>query len=154
MLFLVNLQLFSQGSDQIISCHLNNASFDEFTEIVRKQSGIKIFYNSEWVKDINITLNADNILVMNALMSVLRGTNLKVSEWNNHYVLLPEAELINVLPSISYEEIMVDSIIYQESTDKQFLKGRSSDVLQSITIGNRHSDQNRLAHITGNISDI
>jgi len=153
LLFLVNLQLFSQGSDQIISCHLNNASFDEFTDLVREQSGTRIFYNPEWVKDINVTLNADNILVVNAVESVLRGTNLKVSEWNNHYVLLQEEELINTLPTISYEEKIVDTLIHQESIDNQFLKGRSSDVLQSITIGNKHSDQSRLANIKGNISD-
>ena len=154
LLFLVNFQVFSQGSDKIISCHLNNASFDEFADIVRKQSGIKIFYNSEWVKDVNVTIDADKILVINALVSVLRGTNLKVSEWNNHYVLLQEEELINVLPTISYEEIIADSAISPQGIDKQFLKGRSSDVLQSITIGNKHSDQARLANITGSISDI
>ncbi len=154
LLFLVNLQLFSQGSNQIISCHLNNASFNEFTEIVRNQSGINIFCNTDWVKDIDVTLDADSISILKALTFILRETNLKVSEWNNHYVLLPEVGLINVLPPISYEEIIVDSEISPGSIDKQFLKGRSSNVRQSITIGNKHSDQTRLAHITGNISDI
>lgn len=132
---------------------MQNGSFDEFAEWVENESGIKIFYNTEWVKDINVTLDADRISVLEALINVLQGTNLKVSEWNDHYVIMPEAELITVLPHISYEEIEVDSTIHPEDTDSQFLTGRSSDVLTSITIGNRRPDQTGLAQITGNVSD-
>ncbi len=153
-MFLVNLQSFSQGSDQLISCHLNNATFDEFAEIVKNETGISIFYQTAWVRDIRVTLDVDSIPVTDALASVLRGTNLKVSEWNRHYVMLQEEELIRALPRISFEVIKPDSVIYLESTEGQFLKGRSADVLQSITIGNKYSGTKGLVPIRGNISDI
>jgi hypothetical protein len=133
---------------------MQNASFAEFTEMVEKESGIKIFYETEWVQNIIVTLNADSISVLRALINVLQGTDLKVSEWNNHYVIMPEVELISALPGISYEEITADSAINPEETDRQFLTGRSSDVLKSITIGNKRSGQTGLAHVSGKISDI
>ena len=154
LLILINHPVYSQGADQIISCHMQNAAFEEFAEWVENEAGIKIFYNTEWVKDINVTLDADRISVLEALINVLQGTNLKVSEWNDHYVIMLEAELITVLPRISYEEIEVDSTIYPEDNDSRFLTGRSSDVLTSLTIGNRRPDQTGLAQITGNVSDI
>ena len=149
----LNLQVFSQVPDQLISCHLNNASFDEFAEIVKRETGISIFYQTAWVRDIRVTLDVDSISVTDAMASVLRGTNLKVSEWNKHYVMLQEEELIRVLPRISFEGIKPDSVTYSESHEGQFLKGRSADVLQSITIGNKYSGTKRIAQIRGNISD-
>ncbi len=73
LLLLINLPVYSQGADQIISCHMQNASFDEFAEWVENESGIKIFYNTEWVKDINVTLDADRISVMKALIKRIAG---------------------------------------------------------------------------------
>jgi hypothetical protein len=154
LFMLINLPLYSQGPDQIISCHMQNASFAEFAEMVENESGIKIFYNTEWVKQINVTLDNDSISLLMALRNILQGTNLKVSEWNDHYVLLPEEELVTALPSISYEEITLDSALFPEETDRQFLTVRSSDVLTSITIGNKRSVQTGLARISGKISDI
>ena len=151
---MLSLQSYSQGSNQIISCHLDNATFDEFAKMVENSSGTRIFYDTAWVKDINVTLHADSIPIQKALTYILRGTNLKPSLWNDHFVILPEEELINELPHITYEEIIPDSFIYPESIDRQFLTGRSSNILKSITIGNKYSQQTRPAYIKGNISDI
>jgi len=155
LLLLVNLSLFSQETDQTISIHAKNISFDEFALMILNETGSQVFYKSEWVKDLVVNLDADSISVLSALSTVLKTTNLKTSLWNNNYIILPEEELIDVLPDFSYKNLLTDSSIYdQGDNNKTFLTGRSSDVLKSITVGNKNTRQVNVAKITGKISDI
>jgi hypothetical protein len=152
---LASLPLFPQESDQIISCHLENVSFDEFREFVKSNSGRDIFCKPEWVKDITVNLDTDSISVLNALIYILRGTGLEISEWNNSYILLPEERLIAELPGFSLQAEKPDSSGRDvRGTGSRFLTSRSSDVIKVITIGQRNAAQAGLVEIEGKISDL
>ncbi len=152
---MVNLPLFSQETDKTFSIHVKNISFNEFATMIWNEIGSQVFYKSEWTKDIVVTLDTDSISVLSALNTVLKTTSLKTSLWNNNYIILPEEELIDSLPDFSYKNLLTDSSIYdQGDNDKTFLTGRSSDVLKSMTVGNKNNRQVNAAKITGKISDI
>ena len=155
LLLLVNLPLFSQETDKTFSIHVKNISFNEFATMIWNEIGSQVFYKSEWTKDIVVTLDTDSISVLSALNTVLKTTSLKTSLWNNNYIILPEEELKDSLPDFSYKNLLTDSSIYdQGDNDKTFLTGRSSDVLKSMTVGNKNNRQVNAAKITGKISDI
>jgi len=155
LLLLTGLQLYSQEPVRILSCHVANQSFAGFTELIRNKTGSRVFYKSEWVSNIKVNLNADSITVLEALNAVLGTTGLKTSEWNGNYIILPDEELSTRLPELTSTAISADSTLPgQPVGDRDFLKGRSADILKTLTIGSKHAGQARIAKINGTISDI
>ena len=94
--------LQAQYQEKLMACHFKETPFPEFCEIVFHQTGIKIFYNEEWVNKLHVTLDSDSIAVLSAVRMVLRGSGLEVSEWNSNLVILPGVKLTTELPA--YEQ--------------------------------------------------
>ncbi|MFC2099168.1 carboxypeptidase-like regulatory domain-containing protein, partial [Bacteroidota bacterium] len=154
-LLLICLELYSQETEKKIFLHVTNITFQEFSGIINDKSGHKVYYRDEWVETIIVNLDADSITPMEAIKFVLQGRNLKVSLWNDHYVILPDQSLISTLPDFSQQGFISDSGRDDGTEqDKQYLRGRSSDVVRSITVGNRAAIRSGSVLIKGKISDI
>jgi hypothetical protein len=149
------LTIYSQETYQKFPVHVENLTFDEFARIVELGSGIDIFYKREWVRDVRVSLDSDSITALDALLFAVKGTGLKVSEWNRNFILMPGEELISSLPDFSSGRVPADSTVYETGeSDRQFLMTRSSDLLRSITVGQRKAGRTEWADIEGVISDI
>jgi len=144
--FIIFIQLFllvtlasADGPDKVISCHLNNASFSEFSGTVFRETGVKIFFQEEWVKNIRVTLDADSISVIQAVKMAIKGSGLEVSVWNSNLVLLPGEQLITQLPSFEPLSINIDNEDQKEKTltasEERYITGRMADVIETIRIG-------------------
>ena len=79
-----------------LSCHVSDIPFSDFTNEVYQQTGVKIFYDENLLKEVRVTLNADSISVEEALKTVLKNTGIEVSPWQNNFVLLKGEKLISI----------------------------------------------------------
>ena len=105
---LISLALFSfapsdGGPETPITCKVENMPFVEFSAMIAKQANVKIFYQDEWVKDLKISIEADNLPASELLRKALAATSLKVSVWHGELVTLPNETLIEDIPSVGKE---------------------------------------------------
>lgn len=149
-----SLIIHGQETEPVISCHAENLSFDAFVELLRIKSGREVYYRLEWVTDLRVSLEADSISVRQALQAALKGTGLETSEWNGHYILLPGERLIKDLPGFTIQEEQADTAVLQPPpSESRYMTGRSSDVIRSITIGDRTAAYARSVAVAGKITD-
>lgn len=129
------------GPDTLVSIHCRNATFDEFSLSVEKQSGMHIYYKQEWVKDLRITMNEDLILPSAALSKALAGTNLKISRWNDGYVVLQGSFLPESLPEYAFNKVTKSSKETGSEkvtqSEERYLVGRNADFISTVHIGKK-----------------
>lgn len=125
---------------QYLSCHVNEISFLEFTDVIKKQTGVKVFYDELLVKNIKVTLNVDSISVESALKTVLTGSGIEVSAWNNNFILLKGEKLLATLPE--YEKPIENkdtTSVFQTKnvtdTETRYASARKANATQTIRIG-------------------
>jgi len=138
-LVLCRLITSAQGPDHAISLHGNSISFKSFSEKILSESGVRIYYQDKWVDSLHVTINEDQIKVIDAVTLALKDTHLKVSRWNNDLVVLPGEQLIDTLPSFEHKRTNVDSSGLQEkaltAAEERYMTGRMADVVQTMRIG-------------------
>lgn len=157
-LFFVVTWASANGPDTIISCHFNQLPFSEFCEKIHEETGVKIYYQDEWVKGLKVTIDADSITAIKAVNLAIVGTGLKVSEWNGNLVLLPGEKLIEELPSFVIETTdtiaEVDEIKTLTASEERYITGRKPDIIQTISIGKAGASiNNGMAKILGRVLD-
>lgn len=147
IIFVFLMQVTAQ--EKVMDCHVKNISFQEFSEAVLDQTGVRIYYHDEWVSQLNITLDAGSITVREALVRILRGTGLQMSDWNGDLVVLPGGKLLTELPSyaqVATPDVMTDRTEEDmTASEARYITGRRPGVTQRVTIGrpgeNRGNDR-------------
>jgi len=134
--FFILLILLGKPTDDTkdyISCKLFEVPFQEFTKEIYRQTGVKIFYEESSVSQLKVSLDADSISVEMALKTVLKGTNIQVSAWQNNYILLANEKLITNLPDfekrIADEELLNKNISNNEIDYIQAKKAITTTIL-------------------------
>jgi len=157
-LLLFRLTLQAQGPEKILSCHLKNVPFSEFCELVLRETGVTIYYQENWVKNLSVTLDSDRITVLSALKKILGDSGREISIWHDNLVILQNAKLISDLPS--YEQItkQMDTVVQKEQaiteSEERYITGRIPGVIQTITIGRTGtSTGNTKAKVLGRVLD-
>ncbi len=157
-MLLVVCPLQAQGPDKVMACHVRNVSFTEFCEVVLCETGVKIFYREDWIKELRITLDEDSITARSALRTALEGTDLRVSAWHNDLVIIPGVRLYTALPG--YEPAVITSEIdvrKQQAvteSEKRYITGRKPGVTRTVTIGRAGTFYGRSkARVLGRILD-
>ncbi len=138
------------------ACNVDNISFNEFVQLIEKKTDAKVFFDKQLTTDIKTSLSSDSILIINALNFALKGTNLKVSKWHEHFVILEDEELIKELPNFTQEK--VDSTLDNKTgitkSKERYISGRKPDVIETINIGNKNAQSNGKIKIAGKILDV
>jgi hypothetical protein len=165
MKLLVLIQVFfqgpavpAQGPDTVISCHYHNTGLAAFCQALQAESGVRIYYQDQWVAGINVTLDADSISVRSALERTLEGTELNVSVWNGSLVIHPGDKLPESLPvftgSVVISGVELEAAPGLTQTEERYLTGRQADVTQTITVGSKSlAKANGKVSILGRITD-
>ncbi len=136
-MFVFLLQVKAQ--EKVMDCHLKNISFPEFSEAILNQTGVRIYYRSEWISKLKITLDADSITAGEALTRVLKGTGLLMSYRDGDLVVLPGVKLLAGLPS--YAQVATAEVMSGKKeeaiteTEARYITGRRPGVTQRVTIG-------------------
>lgn len=159
IIFVVLLQSLKAGEpDSTISCKVSELAFDKFCETIYQKSGVLVFYKSDWVNGLKVSIDEDEITVFDAVSRAIEGTQFKVSVWNNSLLLLPDQKLYSKLP-IFETNLAEDKAEAESSTDitqseERYLIGRKPEVIQRITIGEpgKHSGQ-KPAKVQGRVLD-
>jgi hypothetical protein len=140
LLFLGN-PVLAGTSDTLVSCHLRDVMFTDFCSYIYDVSGVRIFYNDPWVKDIKVTIDADSISVISATRIALNGTGLGVSAWNNDLVIMPGEPLPESLPRFETQQLQADTTALGAKTltqsEERYLTGRKADALPTLRIGKK-----------------
>jgi len=159
--FLLTLILFCSliyGQEkEYISINLSDDNFTELTTLIKEQTGITIFYNSELTSNIKVTLQKDSITIEDALFQVLQNTNIRLSKWHKHYVLMHNEILIDKLPFFSQK--ITDSLVENKKTlvtesEKRYMSGRESDAIKTIIVGTKNNPTKGIIRIGGKIQDL
>ncbi|MBE0650629.1 MAG: TonB-dependent receptor [Bacteroidales bacterium] len=157
-LLLISVWMFAQSAEKLMNCHFNNVSFEKFCNEVFQETGVRVFYQEKWVKNLKINLNANNITAKKAVSIAIENTGLKVSEWNNNLVILPDTRLITSLPPYHPETANEGSIPENTqkmtATEERYLIGRKPDVIHTIKVGYEGGPlTNGKASILGRVMD-
>ena len=152
-------KISASSPDSLISCHFNNATFDEFCTFIYKETGTRVYYLKDWTDSISVTIHEDNISVRAALEKVLTNTRLRISDWNDHLMVIPGTKLITSLPDYTPENEMVFRKTEEENlltqSEARYLTGRKADVTQIIKIGkNGTSGTKGTVTIRGRITEL
>jgi hypothetical protein len=138
-LFLFGTLAATNGPDKKVNCHFNQFPFEEFSNQILMETGVRIYYQEVWVSRIKVTLNADSITVLEAVIRSVASTNLKVSIWNQDLVLLPGENLLSELPSFKPKndanEAVEEETKALTASEERYITGRKPDVVQTIRIG-------------------
>ncbi len=148
----------AQGPEKFIACHIHNASFATFADYIKQQSGVVLYYQDAWTKNLFVNIDEENITVSDAVAKVLKGSGLEVSVWNNNLVVLRGEKLIDTLPSFEHKAISVDSTAQKEkaltASEERYITGRMADAIQTLRIGKPGgSRSNAKAKVLGRLLD-
>lgn len=138
LVFLLTARVSAQKLDQQVAVHLQNVSFQEFCDYITQQSGVKIFYQPVWVDSLRVTIDTDQISVVNAIMQVLKNSSLQASPWNGDIVILPGEKLLDTLPTYERKQLIEDSLQQERvltAAEERYITGRMADVIESIQVG-------------------
>ncbi|PJB57034.1 MAG: hypothetical protein CO098_12500, partial [Bacteroidetes bacterium CG_4_9_14_3_um_filter_41_19] len=160
---LIQLLLFgtlaaTNGPDKKVNCHFNQVPFEEFSNQILMETGVRIYYQDVWVSKIKVTINADSITVLDAVIRSVAGTNLKVSIWNQDLVLLPGENLLSELPSFEPKNMASETVEEETkaltASEERYITGRKPDVVQTIKVGRAGADlSSGRAKILGRVLD-
>ncbi|MDY0077138.1 MAG: TonB-dependent receptor [Bacteroidales bacterium] len=159
VIFVVMLQQAKASDpDSTISCKVSELGFDKFCEIIYQKSGVRVYYKSDWVIGLKVSLDEDEITVFDAVSSAIEGTQLKISVWNNSLLLLPDQQLYGKLPvfefTVAEDPAEAESSADITQSEERYLTGRKPEVIQRITIGEpgKHSGR-KPAKVQGRVLD-
>lgn len=137
ILFVFLLQVRAQ--EKVMNCHFEEISFQEFSEAVFDQTGVRIYYRNEWVSKFKISIDADDITAGEAIRRILRGSGLIVSDWNGDLVILPGEKLLSEIPAyvqVDAAGVMTDkNEVSITASEARYITGRKPGVTQKVTIG-------------------
>jgi len=158
IILLFSSALFAQRSEQLITCHVNGVSFDEFCSYIYQKTAIKIFYDENWVKDIKVTIDKDSITAFMAVKEALKASKLEVSWWNENLIILPGVKLLTSLPVYESKKknIPLNGSNGSKLTksEQQYMTGRRADAIPVLKIGSYGSAKaGSKAKIRGRILD-
>ncbi len=149
--------VLAQGLRTVMSFNLTDVTFARFTEEVQKGSGVKIWTHAEWTDTLRVSINDDNIEVIDAVRQVLKGTSLTACVWNSDIVIIPGEGLPAILPSYEQEYIIDTSAKKAKkltATEERYITGRKPGVIQTLRIGRSGgSMKGSKARIIGRVLD-
>jgi hypothetical protein len=158
LLYLFAGSLKGQGLNQKISVNISNATLDELAIIVKEQAGVTVYFKGDWARNVQISIVADSISPVVLLETVLKKYGVRVSQWNNALVLIPNKSLIAQLPPfdtlgrrVYAAESGVEGITQAE---EKYLIGRRPDVIETIVVGDKSKQRNgNKVRVNGRLKD-
>ena len=85
VLFLCVTSVYSQQKDQILVTNIySNVSLEEVFQDVQSDYGVKIFYNSAWLKGTNVSKSATEVPILEFLTSILTPLNMNVEAYDSY----------------------------------------------------------------------
>lgn len=148
----------AQGPDKLVVSHFDHVSFPVFAASITEESGVRIYYLQEWVKNIMVTMDEDSIPVMEAVNRAIKNSGLELSVWNYNLVLLRGEKLISALPAFETQISGVNNHTQQEKalteSEEKYITGRMADAIQTIHIGKQGGSRNTIkAKVLGRLLD-
>jgi TonB-dependent receptor-like protein/carboxypeptidase-like protein len=97
VLFLCVTSVYSQQKDQIVITDVfSNVPLEQVFTQIQSDYGVKIFYNSAWVKGTNISKSGNEVPILEFLTSILTPLNMKVDGYDLHnYVVFVNEDFDN-----------------------------------------------------------
>jgi hypothetical protein len=156
--FLAGGVVRSQNASQKINVNISNATLDELASVVQEQTGVTLYYKGDWVKKVQISIIADSISLKQLFETVLKEYDVKVSEWNDALILMPNKNLIAHLPSFdtlgrkAYSSALTAEGLTQ--AEEKYLIGRRPDVTETIVVGEKSKQRNGYkVRVNGRVKD-
>ena len=141
LLFLSLLQAEAQDHEAFISCNYENLTFRDFCDDVFRQTGIKIFFRDDKVKELRINIKSDRISVSDALKRALAGSGYETITWHDNILVATNLKLVDRLPDYSQVRLTVPTTEAagpsMTESEERYITGRRPGSTQTITVGRR-----------------
>jgi len=141
LLFLSLLQAEAQDHEAFISCNYENLTFRDFCDDVFRQTGIKIFFRDDKVKELRINIKSDRISVSDALKRALAGSGYETITWHDNILVVTNLKLVDILPDYSQVRLTVPTTEAagpsMTESEERYITGRRPGSTQTITVGRR-----------------
>jgi hypothetical protein len=139
----LNLYLSVSGQQPdsvVVSCNFMNTPFEDFAEIIEKNTALKFFYLQDWVKNVTITFSGTNIPLSHLLNDQLKKTNLAFFIDDNNVYIFQKAEIIAELPDYIVSQIndeKKDTLNGVTETERKYLEGNKKALVEVLEIGDK-----------------
>jgi len=140
-LFLLGHPAPGKGPGTVVSFHVKEISFSSFCDSLYRKSGVTVYYQEAWVRQVRVTLDTEQITVVSAVEKALKGTSLRVSVWNNNLLVMPGEILPSGLPEYETQQPKPDSTGMASAaltrSAERYLTGRKADVMKTLRVGKK-----------------
>jgi len=158
LILLFSIAVSAQRIENKVAFHVKAVPFKEFSDLLFKQTSVKVYYDEKLVKDLRVTIDNDSMSSLIAVKEAIKGTGLEVSDWHGNLVILPGEKLLTSLPTYTKEKNKINGIDSVTGTltksEERYITGRSADVSLSLRIGKKGSSiTGTKAKIRGRILD-
>ncbi|HER09812.1 MAG TPA: hypothetical protein ENO20_12975 [Bacteroides sp.] len=150
--------LLSQETGTKLSLDLSGATIEEFVDQFETRSGIRLYFQPEWFREMRVDYVADSVTADEAIREVLKGTGLHYGYISSSViVILPESRLSTTLPDILSVEARQGSAVagqeYLGMNGSQYIQGtRPEQITRTISVGNPSSGTSRsVARVKGKL---
>lgn len=156
VLFIFSTNLVKGQQNEYIHFNEKELSFEKLVVEIGEQTQTKVFYDPNLVSSIKITVEEDSISIEKILKASLQETNLTVSKWHNHFIILESEQLLEELPNYSQEKEDTVSKTHSQLTksEERYISGQRPDVIKTIRVGNKNIPSDGKVRIVGKILDI
>ncbi|RPI46539.1 MAG: TonB-dependent receptor [Bacteroidetes bacterium] len=158
---LVSVSTGLSGQGPVVNIHMQGEGFGHFADQVEEQTGMRVYYRSEWFGDKVFTWMADSIDLSGAMSHLLRGTGLHFNILPfGALVILPENRLQMELPGlISGNGDRTGSSAwtgYLDTKSGQYLVGtRPEQIARTIVVGeSRNGPVRSVARVMGKLTSM
>lgn len=146
----------AQGPGEKVSLDFQNAGFLEYVKAVEKQTGIRFYFQEQWIEGISVNLAGDSLDLESTLRQILTGTGLY-----HHFlppdrlVILPEKRIssnISHLTRSDRETTSGEGVEQGSQMGKYMEVSKPEQIVQTIVIGSGGNGRS-VARISGRIRD-
>jgi hypothetical protein len=150
--------LSAQIPERKASFYFKDVPFSEFASRVFEKTGVKVFYDEDTLGNFRVSMTADSINALSAVIQALRGSDYQASVWNGSVVVMLGRSLVSSLPSYRQFKDTAESVSkpLQEitETERRYIKERRPGQQNVITAGKRENAPGKPAkRITGRVLD-
>ncbi len=148
-----------EKKDVVFSGTFKNMPFVQFANEVENQTGIHIYYHPDWVEEITINAEGEELSLRKILSEQFATANIKFYiDSNLNIYLTGGTKIITELPDYSSGS-EAEGIAGVEGEDglteaeRNYITGRKALKIETIVLGNDDGSTKRKAVITGKIKD-
>lgn len=137
------VETYSQEHTQRITFEKEKISIEELVKKIHLQDGARIYLSNDSIGSLEILTPRDSVDYMSFLNQAISRHGLFATKWQGNILISPKPILYRELHEVSHHDTEFSETDISERTlteaEQRYLKGRGTDVIESITVGSSNA---------------